>query len=464
MKGDVLSGNRAITVVLAVLLSVLLMSFSLVPASAEPKYKARFVIGRASYEADGCMRAMDAVPFIENGRTFVPIRYLAYALGVPESNVLWDGKMKAVTLILQGVTVEMVIGSKTLLVNRDPVQMDTAPVIRDGSTYLPAKFVAEAFGFRVEWDAAVGAVLVFAPEEENQGLNACDRHWAVYYGYPSYVNGCGGDVDRAAKVFENFRVVVMAVWERTHPDYRKTVQIIERLRGKTDFYGYVPLGRAGFTGETKELSLEEIKARVDSYFEMGCRGVFCDEAGNDYGVGDELRNAVGRYIHSKGMRVIWNAWEPVDLANMACWQDGDGWCAESFLVKNGVFTDGKDEYRKYKDIRDIETKKKVDIRVYVLSTETAGHKEFSSAESLKKQMYAWWGVLLYGYDYFQYTDMWHSASNNYLYCFRQPTDYIGRRYLAEPSHSGTEYKRNTDEGILHLDGRSYRGWFEKTGQ
>lgn len=298
--------------------------------------------------------------------------------------------------------------------------------------------------------------------KQNQGLNAFDRHWAVYYGYPSYVNGSEGNIDRAAEIFKNFKVVVIAVWDKAHPDYSRTVRIINKLRGKTDFYGYVPLGRNGFTGETKELSLQEIKARVDSYYKMGCKGVFCDEAGNDYGVNDDLRNAVGQYIHFKGMKVIWNAWEPRDLANMKCWRSGDGWCAESFLVKNGVFTNGKDEFRKYKDVRNIEIKKKIDIRVYTLSTETAGYKKFSSPESLKKQMYAWWGTLLYGYDYFQYTDVWYSASNNYLYYFRQPTDYIGKRYLTEPLYSDTKYKRNTDEGILHLDGYSYKGWFEKT--
>jgi hypothetical protein len=30
--------------------------------------------------------------------------------------------------------------------------MDVAPMIRDGRTYLPARYVAEAFGCTVTWD------------------------------------------------------------------------------------------------------------------------------------------------------------------------------------------------------------------------------------------------------------------------------------------------------------------------
>jgi hypothetical protein len=32
--------------------------------------------------------------------------------------------------------------------------MDVAPLIRNGRTYLPARYVAEAFGYTLAWDAA----------------------------------------------------------------------------------------------------------------------------------------------------------------------------------------------------------------------------------------------------------------------------------------------------------------------
>lgn len=139
--------------------------FGLLPifALATPSHQARFVIGRASYEADGRINQMDAAPFIQNDRTYVPVRYLAYALGVAEKDVLWDGKTRTVTLTLDGVTLKLVIGSKTLYVNGRARTMDVAPVIVKGRTYLPARWVAEAFGYEVSWDAGTKTVLVCPP-------------------------------------------------------------------------------------------------------------------------------------------------------------------------------------------------------------------------------------------------------------------------------------------------------------
>lgn len=132
-------------------------------ALAAPTHQAVFVIGQNSYTADGQEKTMDAAPFIENDRTYVPVRYLAYALGVAEKDVGWDGSTNTVTLKLGGITLKMVIGSKILYVNGQPKQMDVAPLIVLGRTYLPARWVAEAFGYEVKWDEKTQAVLVGPP-------------------------------------------------------------------------------------------------------------------------------------------------------------------------------------------------------------------------------------------------------------------------------------------------------------
>jgi hypothetical protein len=40
------------------------------------------------------------------------------------------------------------------------IQMDMAPVIMNGKTYLPARYVAEAFGFNVSWNEAAQTITV----------------------------------------------------------------------------------------------------------------------------------------------------------------------------------------------------------------------------------------------------------------------------------------------------------------
>lgn len=139
-----------------------LLAFAAV-AFAAPTHQAVFVIGQNSYTADGQEKTMDAAAFIENDRTYVPVRYLAYALGVAEKDVGWDGTANTVTLKLGGITLKMVIGSKILSVNGQPKQMDVAPLIVLGRTYLPARWVAEAFGYEVKWDEKTQAVLVGPP-------------------------------------------------------------------------------------------------------------------------------------------------------------------------------------------------------------------------------------------------------------------------------------------------------------
>jgi len=134
------------------------------PFAVSPERTVRFEAGKKQYTVTvgGQLQRQetDAVPFIENGRTYVPVRYLAYALGIPESGVNWDGKSRTVTLSLNGTRVKLAVGSPLIYANNAPRQMDVAPVLRQGRTYLPARYVAESFGFRVDWDQAAQAVII----------------------------------------------------------------------------------------------------------------------------------------------------------------------------------------------------------------------------------------------------------------------------------------------------------------
>lgn len=98
---------------------------------------------------------MDVAPETIGGRTYVPVRYLAYALGVPEEGVQWDGTTETVTITSGDTTVGLTIGSITQTVNDEPVEMDVAPYIKEidtgGRTMLPARWVAEPFGATVTW-------------------------------------------------------------------------------------------------------------------------------------------------------------------------------------------------------------------------------------------------------------------------------------------------------------------------
>lgn len=115
-----------------------------------------FSIGSNIYTAGGVTKVMDAAPYIKDGRTYVPVRYLALALGVAESDIEFENGV--VTLTKGTDVVKLTIGSTSLLKNDETITMDVAPEVVDGRTMLPARFVAEAFGALVGY--ANGQVVI----------------------------------------------------------------------------------------------------------------------------------------------------------------------------------------------------------------------------------------------------------------------------------------------------------------
>lgn len=128
------------------------------PAPDAVAKSAVFTIGSAIYNVNGVMKVMDAAPYVKEGRTYTPVRYVAEVCGVEE--IEYDETTRTVTLVKGDTTVAMVIGSNTITVNGAAAQMDVAPEISNDRTMLPARFVAEAFGFNVGYDNATKAVVI----------------------------------------------------------------------------------------------------------------------------------------------------------------------------------------------------------------------------------------------------------------------------------------------------------------
>ncbi|MCM3783377.1 N-acetylmuramoyl-L-alanine amidase family protein [Neobacillus mesonae] len=85
---------------------------------------------------------------IINGSVMIPIRMVAEELGY---NVKWEQNTGTVT-IQQGIVMKMVVNDKNALVDNQSVVLDSAPVVRSGTTLVPLRFVGEQFGLKVSWD------------------------------------------------------------------------------------------------------------------------------------------------------------------------------------------------------------------------------------------------------------------------------------------------------------------------
>ena len=115
----------------------------------------------------------DAAPFIdENSRTMVPLRAVAEALGL---SVSWDGGKREAVFTDGTKTIRFPIGSSAAVTgDGGTVQMDTAAVIVNDRTYAPVRYLAEYFGFTVDWDGATKTVLI---GRRGSGLDSATVVW-----------------------------------------------------------------------------------------------------------------------------------------------------------------------------------------------------------------------------------------------------------------------------------------------
>ena len=88
------------------------------------------------------MQTMDVLPMIQYGRTLLPVRFMAYALG---ADVDWNGETMEVTLMLDDKSLTFAIGEMA-------DGMDVPARIVSDRTMVPLRFIGEFFDAQVEWD------------------------------------------------------------------------------------------------------------------------------------------------------------------------------------------------------------------------------------------------------------------------------------------------------------------------
>ena len=118
--------------------------------AAEAGKTIKLQIGSRIVNVDNEAVIYDAAPVIRNDRTLVPIRIITEALG---GKVDWNGATKEVTLSINDKEIKMTIG-KTL------EKYGVAPVIIDGRTFVPVRFVADELGAEVAWDETTKTVTI----------------------------------------------------------------------------------------------------------------------------------------------------------------------------------------------------------------------------------------------------------------------------------------------------------------
>ena len=99
------------------------------------------------------LKAMDTKPYIKGGRTMLPLRYVAEALGY---KVAWLSESRTAVIMDIGLRVEIPVDSSFIIVNGVKYTSDVKPEMRKNRIMLPIANIARALGLKdgkdILWD------------------------------------------------------------------------------------------------------------------------------------------------------------------------------------------------------------------------------------------------------------------------------------------------------------------------
>ncbi|MBN1993655.1 MAG: hypothetical protein JW953_13220 [Anaerolineae bacterium] len=279
---------------------------------------------------------------------------------------------------------------------------------------------------------------------------------AIYYAWPSVVNGASGNITQATAVFTPFDIVVLGdgLEHPSHEDYTNTVAIIKNLKDHdVKVYSYIDLG---VISPAQNLSIVTITTHVDAWATItGVTGIFFDNAGYDFGVSRTRLISAVNYVHNKDLAVFVNAWHPDDvLSGTTPLTKGDWILAESHPVSGGQHIDFDFWFEKSQKL--IRYREQLGIQIAAISTGSGSTNYWPIYPPFRCALYAFY---LFGFDAFGFTNPNYSASNfgaNHL-CALPPFPNIGAMYLGAPAGPITStdtvtYSRSTDIGTIYVFG------------
>ncbi|QDY82095.1 copper amine oxidase N-terminal domain-containing protein [Paenibacillus polymyxa] len=97
-------------------------------------------------KVDGVTVTTDVKPEMKNKRVMVPLRVISESLG---ANVEWSDS--EVSLVKSEMKVKLAINKSTAEKNGKKIPLDVKPYTKNNRTYVPLRFIAEAFGCNVNY-------------------------------------------------------------------------------------------------------------------------------------------------------------------------------------------------------------------------------------------------------------------------------------------------------------------------
>lgn len=113
-----------------------------------------FVGEKTVFTEHGASQLLAAV-YEKDGRSLVPLRFVSETLG---ASVDWNGQLRQITITDKSKKIVLKEGSKTVSVNGQSRTIDVPAEIRNGTTFVPLRFVTEVLGASVSYHAETGGI------------------------------------------------------------------------------------------------------------------------------------------------------------------------------------------------------------------------------------------------------------------------------------------------------------------
>ena len=138
--------KRAVWIVLA--LAAAISAAAPVPSGAQ---------GMIRVFIDGRPVNFDVPPTVIQGRVLVPLRGIFEQLG---ATVNYNASTQHILAVRGGQNVDLTVGSRQAAVNGAPEMLDVPAFTINGRTMVPLRFISEALGAGVQWNAANATILI----------------------------------------------------------------------------------------------------------------------------------------------------------------------------------------------------------------------------------------------------------------------------------------------------------------
>lgn len=203
----------------------------------------------------------DQPPVIENGRTLVPLRAVAEALGC---EVEWDNATKTASFLMGEVTASITVGESYILVGdgvyNEEFPIDTPAVIKNSRTLIPLRALSECFGYDVAWDNDTRTVTI-----STKSMEIGDTDSAAEQEKIEVNDNMTGKIKAYAGILEG------------------TVKIIDAVEYKNDTYSELKKELADIAEKADTMTYDELIAALSKLKEID---ESLGDMANDAGVSD----------------------------------------------------------------------------------------------------------------------------------------------------------------------------------